>query len=131
MAGNFNGSSPKTLTPSWTRDHFIARGAAQLLLGAGHGSVAARATPLLIGRRHGRWLLLLLLGLLLLLCQRLLLGRGLLPSLAGIGVLFERLQLGQRYDVTLARPMPHGLLRGRIIVIEALRIRIKQFPPLR
>lgn len=72
-----------------------------------------------------------LLELLLLLLQILLRLRADLPPVAGIGVLFERLQFGQRYDVTFARPMPDGLLRGSIIVIETLRIRIEEFPPLR
>lgn len=48
-----------------------------------------------------------------------------LTSIAGICILFERLQFGQRYDVTLARSMPDGLLRGSIVVIETLRIRIE------
>lgn len=130
---------PKTLTASRTRDHFTVCRAAQFLFGCGHRSIAAAgtlATPLFISRRHGRLLQLFLLLLLRLLLwifwqRRLLLWRCLLTSLAGIGILLERLQLGQRYNVTLARPMPYGLLRGRIVVIEALRIRIKQFPPLR
>lgn len=75
--------------------------------------------------------MLLLLGSVLHLLLLLLLGRCLLATLAGIGVLLERLQLRQRNDVALTRPVPHGLLRGRIVVVEPLGIRIKQFPPLR
>lgn len=132
-------NSPKALTAPRTRDHFAA---SQLLLGTGHRPIATAdpllAASLLVRPRHGRRLLLLgeirlllLLRWLLLLLGRMFLGCGLFATLAGIGVLFESLELGQRNDVALARPVPDGLLRGRIVVVEPLGIRIEQFPPLR
>lgn len=48
-----------------------------------------------------------------------------------VGVLLEDLQFGQRDDITICRLMPDGLLRGAVVVVEAIGLRIEQLPPLR
>ena len=45
-------------------------------------------------------------------------------------MLLERLQLGQRDDVAGVRPVPHGALRGRVVVVEARGVGVVQLPPL-
>lgn len=44
--------------------------------------------------------------------------------------LFENLQFGQRDDITILRLVPDGLLRGTVVVVEAVRLVVEQLPPL-
>lgn len=48
-----------------------------------------------------------------------------------VGVLLEDLQFGQRDDITICRLVPDGLLRGAVVVVEAIGLWIEQLPPLR
>lgn len=50
--------------------------------------------------------------------------------IAGIGVLFEGLQLGQWNDITVLRPVPDRFLGGHVVVVESAGVGVEQLPPL-
>lgn len=50
--------------------------------------------------------------------------------IAGIGVLFEGLQLGQWNDITVLRPVPDRFLRGHVVIVESAGVGVEQLPPL-
>lgn len=45
-------------------------------------------------------------------------------------MLLQRLELGQRDDVASLRSVPHRPLAGRVVVVEAGGVGVKQLPPL-
>lgn len=55
----------------------------------------------------------------------------LLSLIVRIGVLLQALQLRQRNDIAVGRPMPCRRLRGHVVIIETFGVLIEQLPPLR